>query len=251
MEKKIGRFEYDSTFSRNELTKKITSLIDSNYSVGLHAIGYTEKDKLEVAAKIAEEGIKFPTYLSAYYTIRFFGYPFRDDRNINEYSYDTTDHNEVAIIVAIPNKFVHSSGKVIEGGRFPYLTSSQAKKELNEFHKSLNLSDGTFKPIPTEFILGCYTFDSKERTNIPAIIDIPVDDGYGNITYTHQIDPCAKTILGPCDFYQNPGHYRFLSQEEKDSFIEKHFWISFLRRKKAEQAEPAKVYTRRRMTEIK
>lgn len=252
MEKKIGQFEYESTFSRNKLTRKITSLIDSNYSVGLHAIGYTKKDKIEVASKISEEGIKVPQQFSAYYTIRFFGYPYRDNRMINEYSYDTTNHHEVAIVVAIPNKFAHSSGKIIEGGEFPYMSSSTAKRELNEFRKFKNLSDNVFKPIPKEFILGCYTFDSKERTDIPETIRIPVDDGYGHIDYRYEIDPCAKTILGPCDFYINPGHYRFLSQEEKDEFIEKHFWISFLRYKstKTNPTEPSKVYTRRKIPPI-
>ena len=60
MKDNIGNFVFDKRINRKELTSHIRSLVDNNYSVGLHAIGFVPKSttKLEIASKISKEGIK-------------------------------------------------------------------------------------------------------------------------------------------------------------------------------------------------
>ena len=217
MKDNIGNFVFDKRINRSELTSHIRSLVDNNYSVGLHAIGFVPKSttKLEIASKISKEGIKLRDNLSMYSTVRFFGKLCLDNQELNEYIYDQADPNEIVIVVAIPDKYRHSSGAVINGGEFRDIPTSDYKFSTNEYHTYANLTDSVVCPIPTVFILGCYTFNRNDVKHESRTVEKRIN---GRVEY--QIDPYYKLELGDCDFYLNPMHYKNLSQEQHDYIIE-------------------------------
>ena len=226
MQNNIGNFNYRERIKRDNLSSYIKGLIDKGSSVGLHAIGFTKDNKTDIASKISTEGLKIYNNLTIYSTVRFFGELYFNDDELNHYRYDQTDNKELVIVLAIPEKFVHSSGSIVIGGDVPALSVSEAKKATNEFIFNYNESDRVFKPVPKEMILGCYTFDKTEEKKTLKSKPVqktrynPYTERYEYYTspeYYYEYD------LGHCDFYENPYYYGRLSQEERDEFITKYF----------------------------
>ena len=180
------------------IAKYLRDLVGNDCSIGLHEIGLNSlyEDREETANKIMSEGLDNKRDGTTYFTVAYFGKEGHES-DINTYDcYGSIDVKTI-VVVAIPEVFEMSNGSTVYGGIF-----NKRNYNDDEGHAEC-LTDYVFKSrIPSEFILGYYTYDKR------------------NVEITNTI---SGYEYGDATFYENPKYYSKLSQEEKDTFISSNY----------------------------
>ena len=201
------------------LAKYLRGLVGNDCSIGLHEIGLNSlyEDREESAKKIMNDGLDNKRGGTTYFTVAYFGrngYEF----DINKYDcYGSIDAKTI-VVVAIPEAFEMSNGSTVYGGVF-----NKRKYKDDQGHAEC-LTDYVFQVgIPSEFILGYYTYNKR---NVKPIYKQGTRTIYNPTTGERSIE-ITNTIsgyeYGDATFYENPKYYSKLSQEEKDAFISSNY----------------------------
>ena len=201
------------------LAKYLRGLVGNDCSIGLHEIGLNSlyENREEAAKKIMSDGLDNKRGGTTYFTVAYFGrngYEF----DINKYDcYGSIDAKTI-VVVAIPEAFEMSNGSTVYGGVF-----NKRKYKDDQGHAEC-LTDYVFQAgIPSEFILGYYTYNKR---NVKPIYKHGTRTIYNPTTGERTIE-ITNTIsgyeYGDATFYENPKYYSKLSQEEKDSFISSNY----------------------------
>lgn len=208
--------EISILLKQNRLASYLRSIVGSNCSIGLHEINdcYHKREK---AQHIMTSGLKNIRGGTTYFNVSYFGKSGFDDM-INHYNYYGSNSLKTIIVVAIPEFFVMSDNSICYGGIFNkrYCKDDEGYPEcLTDYTISLK--------VPPEFILGYYTYDSRDIKPIykqeTRTICNPTTGEYA----TEIVNRCVGYQEADVVFYSNPRYYNKLSQMEKDDFIRKYF----------------------------
>ena len=201
------------------LAKYLRGLAGDDCSLGLHEIGLNSRyeNKEEAANNIMREGLDNKRGGTTYFTVAYYGKK-RHEFDINNYNCYGSIYLKTIVVVAIPEAFEMSNGSTVYGGVF-----NKRKYKDDQGHAEC-LTDYVFQAgIPSEFILGYYTYD---RRNVKPIYKQGTRTIYNPSTGESAIE-ITNTIsgyeYGDATFYENPKYYSKLSQEEKDSFISSNY----------------------------